>query len=302
MAAAKPSRLKGCLMGCGCLVLVSILGFGGWIGATVLKTRGAMAARDALDAAYPGQEEYVPPFDDAFDPDRLQRYLAVRSELLGSCADFDAVLGAFAEMEARGDAIDGRDGEPSLTEVLGMLQGTGGLVGKAMGLAGNVADYQVRRDRALLAQGMGLGEATWIQAAACYGLLGHEPVFLMPEQDRHGRNGFRRRLNTLVRGMVARHLAELKGALDPAPGAVPPGDAAPAEADAALVARIAAWQAELDALEADSHRLPFQDGLPAAMAASLQPYRAELERTWCEATSGLDLMRGEGHGTRMVLR
>ena len=301
MSDSKPSRLKGCLMGCGCLALVAILGFGGWIGATVLKTRGAMASRDALDAAYPGPDEYVPPFDDALDPLRLQRYLAVRTELLASCEGFGEVAAAFREMEARGEEIDRHEGDPSFSEILGMLGGAGGFVGRAMGLAGDIADYQVRRDKALLGNGMGLGEATWIQAAACYGLLGHEPAFPIPNEGRRGRGSVRRRLNTVVQGMIARHLAELQAALD----ALPDGseaDAPTGETSSLLAARIATWRAEQDALTGDPDRLPFEDGLPPDLAASLEPLRADFERTWCEATSGLDLMRTEAHGLHVSTR
>ncbi|MHC5210676.1 MAG: hypothetical protein ACYTG2_08155 [Planctomycetota bacterium] len=297
MTEKKPSRVKGCLMGCGCLVLIVIVGFGGYIGMSVLKGRGAMAAREALDAAHPSADVYVPPFDDAFDPERLQRYLAVRSELLAYCDTFSSVQASFEEMEARGEELDRRGDDASFGEILDMLKGVGGVVGSAMGLAADISEYQTQRDEALLAREMGMGEATWIQAAAGYGLLGREPVFLMSEEDRHHAGPFHSRVNELVLGMIERHLAELQAALDSARQ-----DATGTETSATLAARIAVWQAERDALEADDERLPFADGLPPGMAASLEPFRAEFERTWCEATSGLDLMRTEGHGTTVVVR
>ncbi len=59
---------------------------------------------------------------------------------------------------------------------------------------------------------------------------------------------------------------------------------------------LAVWRAELVALQNDPRRRPFQDGLPPALAGSLEPFREDLERLFCPATCELDLMRTERTG------
>ena len=57
------------------------------------------------------------------------------------------------------------------------------------------------------------------------------------------------------------------------------------------VESINAQSLELDALTRDPERIPFQDGLPPELEASLRPYREELERVFCSATGELEIMQ-----------
>jgi hypothetical protein len=50
-----------------------------------------------------------------------------------------------------------------------------------------------------------------------------------------------------------------------------------------------ALKAEIEAMESDSMRLPWQDGLPQRLSASLRPYRGRLEASYSEMTNSLDL-------------
>ena len=48
--------------------------------------------------------------------------------------------------------------------------------------------------------------------------------------------------------------------------------------------------AELESLEANPERIPWEDGLPEEFAAGLEPYRERLEVTYSPATNPFELL------------
>ena len=48
--------------------------------------------------------------------------------------------------------------------------------------------------------------------------------------------------------------------------------------------------AELEALEADPARIPWEDGLPEELAVGLEPYRERLASTYSPATNPFELL------------
>ena len=54
-----------------------------------------------------------------------------------------------------------------------------------------------------------------------------------------------------------------------------------------------ALEAELDALEADRDRLPWQRGLPRVMDRSLRPFRERLEASYSDLMNPLEIGPGE---------
>jgi hypothetical protein len=48
--------------------------------------------------------------------------------------------------------------------------------------------------------------------------------------------------------------------------------------------------AELAAMDDDSHRIPWEDGLPEALAMGLDPYRERLEASYSPATNSFELL------------
>jgi len=48
--------------------------------------------------------------------------------------------------------------------------------------------------------------------------------------------------------------------------------------------------AELQTLEADPERIPWEDGLPEEFEAGLEPYRERLEATYSPATNPFELL------------
>ena len=55
------------------------------------------------------------------------------------------------------------------------------------------------------------------------------------------------------------------------------------------IAERVAVKDELQRMKANSERLLWQDGLPASIAASVTPYREQLDSLFCGATAGLEM-------------
>jgi hypothetical protein len=61
--------------------------------------------------------------------------------------------------------------------------------------------------------------------------------------------------------------------------------------------RAAALTAEIEAMERDPERWPWQDGLPADIARGFEPYRERLEASYDAPMNALELMRAEKTGS-----
>jgi hypothetical protein len=257
MAKSRRKTLKQYSIGCGLLVLFVIVVLAGLTGWVFLGYREAFAVRERLEQAHDTQDEFTPPTTGDIPRDRLQRFLAVREALKPLCEKVSAHQRLFARLEGYGDAERPpfgaflRDGFRAATSML--------RVGRDYG------DYVTARNEALLAEDMGLGEYTWIYVAAYRSWLGHQPVEAIASESRP--NVFFDRVFPQVREMIRRHVA--------AAGDGPTG---------------AAWRAELEALDRDRQRIPFEDALPPEIESSLSPFRDELERLACPAAGELEVV------------
>jgi len=132
------------------------------------------------------------------------------------------------------------------------------LIGRDLG------DYVSKRNEVLLANEMGLGEYTWIYVITYHAWLGRPRARLFATADRPGI--YDQRVDRQIGEMVARHVAR---------GATVDRDE---------------WQAEADAFATDPTRIVFHDGLPPALAASLEPYRQEMVALDCPAAGELEVV------------
>ncbi len=268
MAPVRPTWLKATGLGCLGLLAVVVLVLGAsYVLVQVANTRD-IASLERLAREQPGPGTYTPPAT-AIAADRLHRFLEVRGLLARDCPELTSAVTAFAAM----DSLSGRGDDPSTGELLGKVgQATRGLLTVARRAGGHLAT----RNRALLAAGMGLGEFTWIQVLAYHGWLGLPPTrFVLARQDEP--RVFQDRVVPQVRRMMRRLVAARERA-----GADP--------------AELAPWRRELAALDADPERVPFADGVPPGLAASLEPFRGDLEASWCQATCEVDLTVTEREG------
>lgn len=261
--------MKGCLkntaIGCGALLLLGVGAFGVLIFVSVNPFGDAIAAREQLDNRFGDQADYRPPADGVIAPDRLDAFLSVRQAVSALCDGFRETEQQFKSMEHLDD-----DEEVHGREVFGEALKTTRM---ALGLAPRIGELFEVRNQALLDAGMGLGEYSYIYAVAYHDrLVGpHTGRLLFDDPDTN------RRIRLALRSMLERQLEELRFA------------DAPPESTAAL-------EAEVAAMNEDPDRLPWQDGLPAQIAASVAPQRERLEALYCESAASLDLLRNTRRG------
>ncbi len=132
--------------------------------------------------------------------------------------------------------------------------------------------------------GVGLGECTDICGLAYYAWLGHSPAEGPESAGGEDEAEFGPRMGNASSGRIRGDLLQmLRNQLA----------ALPDDADEAWRETLAG---EIEAVEADSRRLPWQDGLPAQVAASFEPYRDALETSYSPVTNAFELGRNRKRG------
>lgn len=137
-----------------------------------------------------------------------------------------------------------------------------------------LADFYTARNRALMDVHMGLGEYTYIYVLAYHaGAWGAAAGRGAPS----GRTALDDRTREAFLKALDSRLTRLKK-------------------QAAEPEEIRALEAEIHALEEDPERIPWRDGLPTAIAGSLEPYRERLEALYCAAAAEFALSRSQRRG------
>jgi hypothetical protein len=258
-------------IGAGCLLLLLagvVLAVVIWVGMMSLN-RKAVDTRQALDDTYPSQETFTPSPEGGIPPERMERFLAVRQALLPYCETFAAHRAVFRRMEGYEEAEE----DPETGE---FLRSVGDVTSTLWRVGRDVGRYAIARNQALLENEMGLGEYTWIYVITYFSWFGNRPVDFVAQNEPSAKV-FHGRVLGEVKSMIERHVADLESS-------------AAAESPR-LRDGLVSWQAELDAMERDENRTPFQDGLPPALEASLEPFREALERVDCPAPAELEIMQ-----------
>lgn len=250
------------LKGCGCslavLLVVGVLALVVASMTMIRPFRQAIETREQLDQTYGSQSEYTPPVDGTVSPGNMERFLKVRMDLMAVCPRFEEVYESLHAMERFDDQADPPKGE--------VLKAAFKTARSAFGLAPAFGDFINARNQALMDNGLGLGEYTYIYSLA----YGERLVEVHTEDDvTRMQVHVSRRLLQLLQDMVRRQLESAE------PGSAWAGT----------------LEDELRKLERQPGKVPWTDGLPAAMADSLAPYRQELEENFCAATVNLELSR-----------
>ncbi|ANM30719.1 hypothetical protein ABI59_15740 [Acidobacteria bacterium Mor1] len=275
-----PRWVLGCsAAGCGTVVLLVAL-FIGWSVMGVRSiTKGfsdAVELRSEIEENFGGREGYVPPADGAVPADRMEAFLAVREATQPARDEIARVFGAFPTSE---DQIRELDEAPTMDKLLAAWN----MTGAAFGMGGSMGDLFAARNEALVAQQMGFGEYGYIYCLAYYAMLGRDPeAGPMDSADSD--------VNVNV-NMGMMHDGDVRDAL--VDGLQQQLDAVPAE-DTEWRGRL---EQELEALRDDRKRMPWQDGLPEAIAASLEPYRERLEATYHPAANPFELALNRKQGS-----
>lgn len=268
-----PNWLLGCGVGCGALLLVFIaLGVGGalFLRETVSGFEDAVEAGRTLDERFGRIEEYTPPPDGSIPPQRIQAFLAIRDF---SEPQRERLAEAFNALPLSKDEARELEDKP-LTEKLGSVFR---ITTSAMGLGARIGDFFAARNKAMLEQEMGFGEYTYIYVLAYQSWLKHPPL--------DGPGGDERDFGMGSRDLQRRLLQMMRNQL---------------EALSGLAEESADWkvslQAEVEAMQSDRRRLPWQDGLPPPLQASLNPFRDRLEATYNPVANPFELTRNKKRG------
>jgi len=286
MAGTGKKWFIGCGIGCG-LVVLMLAGIGtvGYIGVKRFsdRTDRIEATFNRMDAEYGHPSEFTPEIDGSIPADRMGIFLTVRDDIQPVQQE---VSGLFR-------TLDGADGS--------------GWMAKAkagMKFIPSLLIFIEERNQIMLDHGMGVGEYQYIYALAYYGLLGKDPAdgpgFTVASDDdddeeeswrwevtagskgdedeiRVKREREVRRFVNRVQGKV---LANQLKALD-----AHAGDLGGLDFDI-LRAELAAVAAAMDR---ESLRLLWEEGLPVQIRGSLESYRDRLDATYDDMTSILEM-------------
>ncbi len=283
--------LLGCGIGCGVVLLIFVLVAGGsfyLLGDAIRGFKQMEESQTTLVETHGRIADFRPHPDGRIPPARIAAFLAVRDTTSAMRDELARALNV--DMPA----LKGED-KKGVAELLRGLKA-------GFGFTGTLADYLRARGAALLAQEMGLGEYLYTYSLVYYSWLGKDPgagpTELNVEFDAKGNKGVtvwgeehgdwskpeirRHRLRLMVHDHLLPMLENQLAAAD-------------SVADAAWRGELAA---EVDRLRADPERLPWQDGLPAPLRESLEPYRAQLEAQWSDAANMLEILTLEDHEGR----
>ena len=284
---------KGC--GCGCGLLVLALGLLGWGG--FLYIRGIVREADRSEKVmeevreqHGGFSDFQPSPTGALPPQRLEAFLRARELMADTRRKTEGSLSLLSS--------DDPGGTEQVPGVLGALLEWGLGVAKVEGVTSllpQVVGFVSAKGEALLEAGMGPAEYLYVYSIAYLSWLGKSPAdgpaFTLvsgDDQDDQGSRGGQdafdvretRRESVLTR-LNERLLPVMKRQL-----------AAATKSDAASEQWRAQLAAEITAMESDRFRIPWRDGVPEPLAASLEPYRRQLESSYSAMCNPLEIMVG----------
>lgn len=294
MAGAGKKWLMGCGIGCG-LVLISLGGIGtcGYFGFQKIK-EGADRIEvtvGEMEARFGQIEDYTPQVDGRIPAATMEVFLAARD---GMAAERESMSAMFRTLEEDG-------GGNVIAKIKAGLR-----------FIPSMIVFVEQRNQALLNEGMGLGEYYHIYTLAYHNMLdkdlGDGPSFDIEGDDEEesespvrfgvrtndGDDGARerrqRRRREFVNRTQRRILANQLQALDSLDAAaLSMGGLSGLDRDTWR----ATLAAEVEAMRNEHLRLPWEEGLPPQIRASLEPYRDRLEASYDEMTAVLEMGMGD---------
>jgi hypothetical protein len=275
--------LVGCGIGCAVIILILIvLGIGGYMFFKNLvgDFQEQEELMQILTERYGEIRDFCPEPDGTIGPSRIEAFLSVRD---GFAPFREKLEQSMQELQERAGKSEVEVKKPkNVFEIVKL----------GFGLVPQIAEFMKFRNQALLDAEMGMGEYHYIYALAYFSWLEKLPEdgpdFEISGQEDSGirldemdieeireerRDGMLRRLHRTLLPMLQNQLEK-------------------------LVARgvsedMSEWkdllEAEIQAMEEDRFRLPWEDGLPDAIKTSLEPYRDRLEQSYNAMTNPFEL-------------
>ncbi len=289
MAATEPGSrstaqkwLIGCGIGCGVIVILAIIaGVGGFffVKNIVSEFEEMDKVADVLEERYGKMREYCPGPDGTIISDRIEAFLRVRQAHAPAREKIEKTLFDLASQKDKPEIEVKRPGN-----VLYLIR-TG------IGFIPQIAEFFKSHNLALLDAEMGLGEYYYMYVVTYYSWLGKSPEdgppFRISGDDERDdfwkedeedvremrRERIRRRINRMILSMLRNQLDKLI-------------ERAPSEVSESWRS---ALESEIEAMESDRYRLPWQDGLPDVLESSLRPYQDRLEASYSPMVNALEV-------------
>jgi hypothetical protein len=265
MSEKKWGCLKSTAVGCGAVIVLAVALPLVLAMMMMAPFQNAIDDRAAIDEQYGTQESFVPPASGAPEPARIEVFLSVRRSLAPISSDIEEAEKQVARLESIEDQdnVTTRQALRQAFATSRSMLGVGPLIGRF---------YEVRNNSLLEAE-MGLGEFTYLFVTAY-----HQRLFEPPRESQlFGPGPVNPRVREAVRLMLQNQLEAL-------------------ESGGAESTAIDEVRAEVEAMNADRSRLPWQDGLPRVVADAYEPYQGRLDALYFPAAAPLELMINEKRG------
>ncbi len=280
MSEKKTNWLLGCGIGCAVLVILSIgLGLLGarFVRRTTAGFEAAIETRQDLEQRFGEARSFVPAPDGSVAPERMTAFLAVRE---ASAPAREQLAAAWANIPLSPSAARELESQGFVEKMKSVVE----ITRSGIGLGAEMGKLYEARNRAMADAGIGLGEYTYVYALAYYAWLGHSPAEGPESAGGEDEAEFGPRMGNSSIGRIRGDLLQmLRNQLE----SLPEGE------DETWRETLAA---EIQAVEGDSRRLPWQDGLPPQIAASFEPYREALEASYSPVTNAFELGRNRKRG------
>ncbi len=275
--------LVGCGIGCAVIILILIvLGVGGFMFFKNLvgEFQEQEELMTTLTERYGEIRDFCPEPDGSISPSRIEAFLSVREAF----APFQEKL----EISMRELQDKAGRSEVEIKKPKNIFE----MVKLGFGLIPQIAEFLKFRNQALLDAEMGMGEYYYIYAISYFSWLGKLPedgpdFEVMGPEDSESRWGemdrgeiLEERRDSMLRRLHRTLLPMLQNQREK------------------LVARglsetLSEWknllEAEIQAMEEDRFRLPWEDGLPDVIKASLEHYRDRLDQSYNAMTNPFEL-------------
>jgi hypothetical protein len=276
--------LVGCGIGCAVIILILIvLGIGGYM--FFKNLIGEFSAQEELMAAlterYGEIRDFCPEPDGSIGPSRIEAFLSVRE---ASALFREKLETSMQELQDRAE-----QSEIEIKKPRNIFE----MVKLGFGLIPQIAEFLKSRNQALLDAEMGMGEYYYLYTIVYFSWLEKRPedgpdFEVMGPEDSETRFGERdleeileerrdsmlRRLHRVLLPMLQNQREKLSAR--------------------GVTEALSEWEglldAEIQAMEEDRFRLPWEGGLPNAIKTSLEPYRDRLEQSYNRLTNPFELI------------
>ncbi len=274
--------LTGCGIGCGLFLLVLAgLGTFGYFAVrdVVDKAKDIDAGRAAVDSVFGEPTDFTPSATGVVPGRRVEVFLDIREDMAPWREQMDELL----------TTLDGK--------------GPGGVLGKiraGIKFVPTIMSFINTRDQTMVASGMGLGEYHYLYCLTYYGLLDKDPAdgpgFSLIDENAPQNEGVRVKTRFAHKDSVSvrdRRRRTLERMINRVQREILANQLAALQTDSLQTTELAGWRdslaAEVEAMNRNPLRLPWQDGLPDRISDSLAPYRDRLEPLYDPLTSGLEM-------------